>query len=90
MAHSISSRKRVRQNETRRERNRARKQRVKTATRKFADAIHDGKTAEASGSFRSLTKLIDQTAAKGSLHKNTAARKKSRLAKRLNKLTAKK
>lgn len=89
MAQSLSSRKRVRQNETRRERNRARKQKVKTATRKFTDALHDGKPDEAGSAFRGLTKLIDQTAAKGTLHRNAAARRKSRLAKRLNKLAAK-
>ena len=51
-------------------------------------AVHDGKAEAAGKVFVKLTKLIDQTAAKGTLHKNAAARKKSRLAKRLNKLAA--
>ena len=90
MATSLSSKKRVRQNSVRRERNRARKQRVKSEMRKFTDAVHDGKADAAGQVFVKLTKLIDQTAAKGTLHKNAAARKKSRLARRLNQLSAKK
>jgi len=84
MANSASAAKRVRQQERNRIRNRARKQRLKTETRKLLDALHDGKTDAAKDSYRVLTKHLDQTAAKGTLHKNTAARRKSRLAKRLN------
>lgn len=89
MAQSLSSKKRVRQNVVRRDRNRARKQRLKTGVRKFTDAIHDGQADRAGEAFRALTKMIDQTVAKGAVHKNAAARRKSRLARQLNKLAAK-
>lgn len=84
MANSISSKKRVRQNERNRIRNRARKSVLKTTTRKLTDALHAGETDTAKAVFVSLTKQLDQIAAKGTLHKNTVARRKSRLARRLN------
>ncbi len=88
MAHSLSAKKRVRQNETRRARNRARKSALKTEVRKLDDAIHDKKVEEAQSLLRKVTKQIDQTAAKGTLHKNAAARKKSRLARAINRMQA--
>lgn len=86
MANSLSAKKRIRQNAKRREQNRARKSALKTDVRKLTDAIHDKKVDEARQLFRTVTKRIDQTAAKGTMHRNTAARRKSRLAKRVNKL----
>ena len=88
MANSISSKKRVRQNERNRIRNRARKSVLKTTTRKLTDALHAGETDTAKAVFVSLTKQLDQIAAKGTLHKNTVARRKSRLARRLNAVVA--
>ncbi|MCP4589982.1 MAG: 30S ribosomal protein S20 [bacterium] len=88
MAHGISSKKRIRQNLTRSTRNHARKQRLKTEVRKFNTAIHDRKVDDATAALVSVTKLLDQTAAKGTIHRNVASRRKSRLAKRLNKLGA--
>ena len=52
---------------------------------KKADAALTGKTAEMDGSVKAAIKKIDQAVAKGILHKNTAARKKSALAVKLNK-----
>ncbi|MHC4094053.1 MAG: 30S ribosomal protein S20 [Planctomycetota bacterium] len=69
-------------------RNRARKGVVKTQIRKFTDAVRARDVDQAQAEFRGVVKKLDQTAAKGTLHKNTVARKKSRLAKQLNKLTA--
>lgn len=86
MAHSLSAHKRIRQNVTRRARNRARKSEVKTQIRKFTDALHEQDVEKARTEFRAVTRKLDQTAAKGTLHKNMAARKKARLAKRLNAL----
>ena len=57
---------------------------VKTETRKFLDALHQGDLQTAQETYVRVTKKIDQVAAKGTLHKNTAARRKSRLARRLN------
>jgi len=89
VANSLSSRKRDRQNATQRARNRSRKSQLKAVVRKFDDAVHDGNVQTAGEVLVAVTKRIDQTAAKGAMHKNAAARKKSRLAKRLNKLRAK-
>lgn len=88
MAHSLSAEKRIRQNEKHRERNRARKSVIKTQIRKFNDALRDHDVAQAQEQFRVVTKKLDQTAAKGALHKNMVARKKARLAKQLNQLVA--
>lgn len=87
MANLASAKKRVKQQERNRVRNRARKSTVKTRTRKFLDALHGPGAASldtAENLFRQLTKTLDQVAAKGTLHRNTAARKKSRLARKLN------
>jgi len=86
VANSLSAKKRIRQNAKRREQNRARKSALKTDVRKLTDAIHDKKVDEARQLLSTVTKRIDQTAAKGTMHRNTAARRKSRLAKRVNKL----
>ena len=86
MAQSLSAKKRVRQNLVRRMRNRRRMHGLKGAIRKFLTAIHDGKMDQAQQQLSGLTKLLDQTAAKGTLHRNTASRYKSRLTLRLNKL----
>ncbi len=84
MANLPSAKKRNKQNERNRIRNRARKSVIKTETRKLLDAIHEGDVDAAQSAFVKVTKKIDQVAAHGTLHKNTAARKKSRLARRLN------
>ena len=84
MANLASAEKRNRQNERNRVRNRFRKSLVKTETKKFMTAVHDGNLDEAQGFLKDVTKTIDQVASKGTLHKNTAARKKARLAKHLN------
>jgi len=79
-----STAKRVRQNERNRTRNRSRKAELKTETRKLTDALHDGKLDQAKKLLTTVTKKLDQVAAKGSVHRNTASRRKSRLAKRIN------
>lgn len=90
MANLPSAKKRIKQNEKNRERNRARRSAVKTQTRKLVDALTRSDTATAEKQFVVLTKKLDQVAAKGTLHKNTVARRKSRLARRLNAVRAKK
>lgn len=84
MANLASSKKRIKQNERNRIRNRSRTSALKTETRKLEDALRQGALDAAGEQFRKLTRKIDQTAAKGTIHRNTAARRKSRLAKRLN------
>ncbi len=88
MAHSLSSKKRIRQNQRRRKINRARKSALKTQTRKFADAVTAKDVSTAEAEFKKLTKDIDRTRAKGVIHPNQAARRKSRPHKRLNALNA--
>ena len=88
MAHSISAKKRIRQNARRRARNRARKEVLKDAIKSFTAALTGGDAAKAETEFRTATRRIDKVASKGTIHKNTAARKRSRLAKKLNALKA--
>lgn len=84
MANLLSSKKRIKQNVKRQERNRARKSELKSATRKIMDTIHQGDLQSAQDQFQSITKMLDQIASKGTLHRNNASRNKSRLAKRIN------
>lgn len=89
MAHSISSKKRIRQNIKRHALNKARKNQVKAKVRTFTDAVAGGDKTKATEALRAAVKQVDQTVAKGSLHKNTANRRKSALQKKLNALLAK-
>ena len=84
MAHSKSARKRIRQSSTARLRNRRRKAAVKEAIRQFDTAVAEGNTDEAAEKLKLAYKRLDTIAAKGTIHKNTAARTKARLATRLN------
>ncbi len=90
MAHSLQSKKRARQNEKRRIINRARKSQVKTQIKHLEASLANGDVETASKQLRALTKKLDKTAATSTMHKRTAARKKSRLTKRLNAIKAKK
>ena len=89
MAHSLSAKKRVRQNEKSRITNRARKSQVKTQIKHFEDALNTGDIAAATEQLRLVTKKLDKTASTSTMHKKTAARKKSRLTKKLNALKTK-
>ncbi len=60
----------------------------KTAVRKFEEAIEAGDVKNAENLFVDATKKIDMACTKGVIVKNTAARKKSRLAKKLNAVKA--
>jgi len=86
VAHSLSARKRVRQNAKARQRNRARKSMVKTQIKQFEQTLGEGNLEPAQQQYRLLTKKLDKVAATSTLHKNTASRLKSRLARRLNDL----
>ncbi|MGE5297478.1 MAG: 30S ribosomal protein S20 [Solirubrobacterales bacterium] len=89
MAHSLSAKKRVRQNARRRTLNRARKSQVKTQVKHLETTISEGKLTDAQEQFRLLSKKLDKVASTSTMHKKTAARKKSRLAKKINALKAK-
>ena len=83
MPHSASAKKRNRQNLRNRERNRAAKSVLKTSIRKVLTAVSSGDPAAAQEQFRAAVKTADQAAAKGTIHRNRAARIKSRLSARV-------
>lgn len=83
MAHSISARKRVRQNLKNRARNRWRMKAMRDAIKVFVQKVHNGTEAEATQAFQAVSKIVDKSASKGVIHKNQAARRKSRMSKRL-------
>ncbi|MDD3468833.1 MAG: 30S ribosomal protein S20 [Thermoguttaceae bacterium] len=89
MPNTKSAEKRLRQDEVRCERNRAAKREVRTRCKKVLIAIEGGNVAEATELFREATKCLDQAAAKRVIHKNTAARSKSRLSARIKKAAGK-
>jgi len=89
VAHSLSAKKRVRQNTKRRTVNRARKSQVKTLTKQFEAAVVEGNIDKASEQLRTISRKLDKTAATSTMHKKTAARKKSRLARKINTLKTK-
>ena len=90
MAHSLQAKKRAKQNAKSRTTNRARKSQVKTQIKHFEEALNTGDVTAATEQLRLVTKKLDKTASTSTMHKKTAPRKKSRLAKRLNSLKAKK
>jgi len=90
VAHSLSAKKRVRQNANRNRINRARKSQIKTQIKRFEQALSGGDAKAASEQYRLVVEKLDKIAGSSTMHKNTAARKKSRLAKKLNSLKAKK
>ena len=89
MAHSLSARKRVRQDAKKNATNRARKSAVKTQIKHLEDAIKSGDMTKVQESFKAVVKKLDKVASTSTMHKNTAARKKSRLAKKVNALKTK-
>lgn len=86
MANIKSQIKRNRQNPKRAERNKKVRTRAKTTIRRFEQALEEGDKEAAEAAFSEATKAIDKAAGKNVIHDNAAARKKSRLAKRLNAL----
>lgn len=90
MAHSLSAKKRVKQNAKNRTINRGRKSQIKTQIKHFETALSSGDVEAASEQYKLVARKLDKTAATSTMHKRTVARKKSQLAKRLNALKAKK
>ena len=83
-----SAKKRVKIIEKKTLRNNMIKSGYKTAVKKFEEAIASGNKEEAKVLFSEATKKIDQACTKGVIVKNTAARKKSSLSKKLNTINA--
>jgi len=90
VAHSLSAKKRVKQNAKSRTINRGRKSQIKTQIKHFETALSSGDVEAASEQYKLVVQKLDKSAATSTMHKRTAARKKSRLAKQLNSLKAKK
>ncbi|MGL4847695.1 MAG: 30S ribosomal protein S20 [Clostridium sp.] len=84
MANIKSAKKRIKVTETKTLRNRMVKSALKTAIKKFEAAVEANNAEEAKTLFVAATKSLDMAASKGVLHKNMTARKKSRLAAKLN------
>jgi small subunit ribosomal protein S20 len=86
MANHFSALKRARQTETRSARNRNNTSRLRSALRDLRESLAKGDKKEAEQVFRQTVSALDRAIQKGSLHKNTASRYKSRLNARLNAL----
>ena len=86
MANTLSAKKRIIKSEKARATNRARKSTIRTFTKKALNAAEAG-DFEAAAKFEKVAQSLIDKAAKGStLHRNTAARRKSRIAKRIAQL----
>ena len=79
MANSAGSRKRARQAVKRNKNNSQIRAKVRTFVKKVAYAVAEGDKKEAVSGFAAMQKNVDQAVSKGLIHKNQAARKKSRL-----------
>ena len=81
MANIKSQIKRIKTNEKARQRNKAVNSGLKSAVRKFRDALATGDSAKVNAELRSASRLLDVAVAKGVIHRNQAANKKSAMAK---------
>ena len=84
MANIKSAKKRIKVTETKTLNNRMVKSALKTIIKKFEAAVDAKNNEEAKALFTSVAKSLDMATTKGVVHKNMAARKKSRLATKLN------
>ncbi len=89
MAHSLSAKKRIRQNVKRRAENRARRSTLRTKLRKCGDLLAHGTAPDVAPVIHETCRTLDREANRGTLHPNAAARRKSRLTRRLNALKQK-
>jgi len=85
-ARNLSAEKRQRQNEKRRLRNKSTKTAIRTAAKKVVAAAEKKDAESAKAALRDMISRIDSAARKGIIKKNTAARKKSRMQKLVNRL----
>lgn len=85
MANIKSQKKRILQNAAAQERNKAVRSSLKTAIRRFRDAVASDDNDRATAALRDASRLLDKAVSKGVIHKNQAANRKSALASALNK-----
>ncbi len=88
MANSPQARKRARQSERRRARNASLRSRVRTHIKRAVAAANAGDRETATAAYNAAVPVIDAMVGKGILHRNKAARHKSRLARKLTSLAA--
>ena len=86
MANTVQSKKRARQNEKRSAVNKSRRSRIRTFLRKVEEAISNGDRSAASSALIAAQPELMRGVSKGIFHKNTAARKMSRLSARIKKI----
>lgn len=81
-----SAKKRVELAKVANDRNKANKSALRSTVKKFDAAVAEGNREQADSAYKAAVKTVDQAVKKGILHKNTAARKKSSMAVKMNKL----
>ncbi len=86
MANHLSAKKRIRSTARRTEINRTRRGRIRTYVRKVEEAIDSGDKAAAETAMQSAMPELHRSVLRGIMHKNTAARKISRLTRRIKTL----
>ncbi|HYW03936.1 MAG TPA: 30S ribosomal protein S20 [Gammaproteobacteria bacterium] len=86
MANTIQAKKRARQNEKRRIHNASQRSRMRTHMKRVLRAIRDNDAEKAGEAYRAAVPVIDTMVSKGIIHKNKAARHKSRLNSRVRAL----
>lgn len=79
MANIASAKKRARQAEQRRQHNQARRSMLRSSIKRVVKAVEAGDKAQAEAAFKAAVPVIDRMATQGLIHKNKAARHKSRL-----------
>ena len=84
MPNTKSAKKALKQSEKKRILNKSRKNKVKTSINSYLNSLENNSLSEASLLFRFAQEQIQRAVTKGVIHKNTAARKISRLAKKIN------
>ena len=85
MANIKSQIKRIRTNNKAKDRNKAYRSALRTAIRKFRDAVISGDAAKIKSGFTDASRSLDMAVSKGVIHANNAANKKSAMAKLANK-----
>ncbi|HEX3962774.1 MAG TPA: 30S ribosomal protein S20 [Trebonia sp.] len=88
MANIKSQIKRIKTNEKAHQRNKAVKSELRTHVRKFREAVESGNVEEATTALRIASRKLDKAVAKGVIHKNQAANRKSAISKRLAELAS--
>ncbi len=90
MANHVSSLKRARQTERKTGVNRANKSRIRGSLRALREALQSGDAKQVTAQYQATVSALDKSVQKGTLHKNTASRYKSRLNARVKAIVTKK